>query len=71
VRHPDGFVTAYAYASALLVKRDDAVRRGQVIAKSGRGGAASTPMLHFELRKNATPVDLAQYLPAGGPEAMR
>ena len=67
VRHRDDFVTAYAYAGQLLVKRDDAVRRGQVIAKSGRGGAAAQPMLHFEMRKDTAPVDPALYLPPEGP----
>ena len=69
IRHRDDFVTAYAYASQLLVKRDDAVRRGQVIAKSGHGGPADQPMLHFEMRKGVSPVDPAQFLPPGGPAA--
>ena len=33
VRHPNGYVTAYAHASELMVKRGDQVKRGQVIAK--------------------------------------
>jgi murein DD-endopeptidase MepM/ murein hydrolase activator NlpD len=38
VRHPDGYVTAYAHASEVLVKRGDAIKRGQIIAKSGQSG---------------------------------
>ncbi|MFX7071636.1 M23 family metallopeptidase, partial [Acinetobacter baumannii] len=38
VRHSNGYVTAYAHASELLVKRGDTVKRGQVIAKSGQSG---------------------------------
>ena len=38
VRHANGFVTAYAHASEILVKRGDTVKRGQVIAKSGQTG---------------------------------
>ena len=38
VRHPNGYVTAYAHASEILVKRDDPVKRGQVIAQSGQTG---------------------------------
>jgi murein DD-endopeptidase MepM/ murein hydrolase activator NlpD len=64
VRHPNGFVTAYAHASELLVKRGDKVKRGQVIAKSGRTGAISSPQLHFEIRKGSTPVDPTPYLGA-------
>jgi murein DD-endopeptidase MepM/ murein hydrolase activator NlpD len=62
VRHGDGFVTAYAHASEILVKKGDTVKRGQVIAKSGQTGNVTSPQLHFEIRKGATPVDPAQYL---------
>ena len=62
IRHANGFVTAYANTSELLVKRGDTVKRGQVIAKSGETGNVTSPQLHFEIRKGATPVDPAQYL---------
>jgi murein DD-endopeptidase MepM/ murein hydrolase activator NlpD len=62
VRHSNGFVTAYAHASEILVKKGDAVKRGQVIAKSGQTGNVTAPQLHFEIRKGSTPVDPAQYL---------
>jgi murein DD-endopeptidase MepM/ murein hydrolase activator NlpD len=62
VRHSNGFVTAYAHASELLVKRGETVKRGQTIAKSGQSGSVTAPQLHFEIRKGATPVDPAQYL---------
>jgi len=64
VRHSNGFVTAYANASELLVKRNDQVHRGQVILKSGQTGNASAPQLHFEVRKNSAPVDPMQFLPS-------
>ncbi len=62
VRHTNGFVTAYAHASELLVKKGDVVKRGQVIAKSGQTGTVTSPQLHFEIRKGSVPVDPAQYL---------
>jgi murein DD-endopeptidase MepM/ murein hydrolase activator NlpD len=62
VRHSNGFVTAYAHASEILVKRGDTVKRGEVIAKSGQTGNVTSPQLHFEIRKGSTPVDPAQYL---------
>jgi murein DD-endopeptidase MepM/ murein hydrolase activator NlpD len=62
VRHSNGFVTAYANASEILVKRGETVKRGQVIAKSGQTGNVTSPQLHFEIRKGPTPVDPAQYL---------
>ena len=64
IRHANGFVTAYANASEINVKRNDQVHRGQVIAKSGQTGSAATPQLHFEIRKNSAPVDPMQYLPS-------
>ena len=62
VRHPNGFVTAYAHASDILVKRGETVKRGQVIGHAGQTGSVTSPQLHFEIRKGATPVDPAQYL---------
>ena len=62
VRHSNGFVTAYAHASEVMVKRGDQVKRGQIIAKAGQSGNASSPQLHFEIRKGSQPVDPAQYL---------
>jgi murein DD-endopeptidase MepM/ murein hydrolase activator NlpD len=64
VRHANGFVTAYANGSEILVKRNDQVHKGQVIMKSGQTGNATNPQLHFEVRKNSAPVDPMQYLPA-------
>ncbi|HEY2248331.1 MAG TPA: LysM peptidoglycan-binding domain-containing M23 family metallopeptidase [Bradyrhizobium sp.] len=62
VRHSNGYVTAYAHASELLVKRGDTVKRGQVIAKSGQSGEVGSPQLHFEIRKGSQPVDPLQFL---------
>jgi murein DD-endopeptidase MepM/ murein hydrolase activator NlpD len=62
VRHANGYVTAYAHASEVLVKRGDTIKRGQVIAKSGQSGEVASPQLHFEIRKGSTPVDPLQFL---------
>jgi murein DD-endopeptidase MepM/ murein hydrolase activator NlpD len=62
IRHPNGFVTAYANNGELDVKRGDTVKRGQIIAKSGQTGNVNSPQLHFELRKGSTPVDPTSYL---------
>ncbi len=66
VRHPNGYVTAYAHASEILVKRDEPIKRGQVIAKAGQTGAVATPQVHFEIRKGSAPVDPLPYLDKGG-----
>ncbi|HVZ52426.1 MAG TPA: peptidoglycan DD-metalloendopeptidase family protein [Pseudolabrys sp.] len=62
IRHSNGFVSAYANASSLTVKRGDAVKRGQVIAHAGQTGNVTSPQLHFEIRKGSTPVDPTKYL---------
>jgi murein DD-endopeptidase MepM/ murein hydrolase activator NlpD len=62
VRHSNGYVTAYAHASEILVKRGDTIKRGQIIAKSGQSGEVSSPQLHFEIRKGSSPVDPLQFL---------
>jgi murein DD-endopeptidase MepM/ murein hydrolase activator NlpD len=64
VRHQNGYVTAYAHASELMVKRGDQVKRGQIIARSGQTGSVSAPQLHFEIRKGKVPVDPVQFLPS-------
>ncbi|MGC2713455.1 MAG: LysM peptidoglycan-binding domain-containing M23 family metallopeptidase [Pseudolabrys sp.] len=62
IRHSNGFVSAYAHASELMVKRGDTIKRGQVIAHAGQTGNVTSPQLHFEIRKGSTPVDPTQYL---------
>lgn len=63
IRHQGEWVTAYAHASEILVKRGDTVRRGQVIARSGKTGSVTSPQLHFEVRRGASPVDPLSHLP--------
>ena len=62
IRHANGYVSAYANASELLVKRGDSIKRGQDIAKAGQTGNVTSPQLHFEIRKGSTPVDPMKYL---------
>jgi murein DD-endopeptidase MepM/ murein hydrolase activator NlpD len=62
IRHAGGYVTAYAHAKELFVKRGDTVKRGDVIAKAGQTGSVSSPQLHFEVRKGATAMDPLKFL---------
>ncbi len=62
IRHPNGFVSAYANNGEINVKKGDTVKRGQTIAKSGQTGNVASPQLHFELRKGSQPVDPTSYL---------
>lgn len=62
IQHDNGWVSAYGHADRLMVKPEDIVRKGQVIAKSGRTGSADQPQLHFELRQGSRPMDPLAYL---------
>ena len=63
VKHNATYLTAYAHNQALLVKEDQAVRRGQKIAEMGNSDAERV-QLHFEIRRQGKPVDPARLLPA-------
>jgi lipoprotein NlpD len=62
VKHNSSFLTAYAHNQALLVKEDQAVRRGQKIAEMGSSDAERV-QLHFEIRRQGKPLDPAKLLP--------
>ncbi len=63
VNHDNGFITAYAHNRSLLVKTGQNVKRGAKIAEIGQSDTTS-PRLHFEIRRQGTPVDPLQYLPS-------
>lgn len=62
LKHNNTFLTAYAHNQTLLVKEDQAVRRGQKIAEMGNSDADRVK-LHFEIRRQGRPVDPLKYLP--------
>jgi murein DD-endopeptidase MepM/ murein hydrolase activator NlpD len=57
IRHPNGYVSAYAHLQQMNVAKGTVVNRGDNIGTAGKTGSVSKPQLHFELRKGATPVD--------------
>jgi lipoprotein NlpD len=63
VNHDNGFITAYAHNRTLLVKAGQEVQKGAKIAEMGQTDASSV-RLHFEVRRQGTPVDPLQYLPS-------
>jgi murein DD-endopeptidase MepM/ murein hydrolase activator NlpD len=62
VRHAEGWTSAYAHNSRLLVGRGATVARGQVIAEVGQSGNVTRPQSHFELRRGAEAVDPQKHL---------
>ncbi len=63
IKHNNTYLTAYAHNQSLLVKEDQAIKRGQKIAEMGNSDADQVK-LHFEIRRQGKPVDPAKYLPA-------
>lgn len=62
LKHDNTYLTAYAHNKTLLVKEDQAVRKGQKIAEMGNSDADRVK-LHFEVRRQGKPVDPIRYLP--------
>jgi len=60
--HGDGYQTRYAHLSQPNVYPGDKVRAGQVIGQSGHSGHVTGPHLHFEVVKNGTSVNPANFL---------
>lgn len=62
IKHNDDYLSAYAHNDILLVKEQQTIKTGQVIAKMGSSGTDRT-MLHFEIRFRGKSVDPMRYLP--------
>lgn len=62
IKHNNTYLTAYAHNQALMVKEEQAVKRGQKIAEMGSSDAERV-QLHFEIRKQGKPIDPARLLP--------
>lgn len=63
IDHGGGISTLYGHNSELLVSEGSRVQKGQMIARCGATGYATGPHLHFEVRKNGSPVSPMSYLP--------
>ena len=57
LEHADGVQTQYAHLSEFLVKSGDAVRQGQIIAKTGDSGWSTGPHLHLGVLIDGEAVD--------------
>ncbi len=62
VKHNDIYISAYGHNDRLLVRENDVVGAGQIIAEKGSSGT-DTVKLHFEIRKEGKPVDPVKLLP--------
>jgi murein DD-endopeptidase MepM/ murein hydrolase activator NlpD len=62
IKHPNGWISAYAHLEDVTVKPGEAIAAGQVIAKVGNSGGVAEPQLHFELRRGKRAVDPKEFL---------
>jgi murein DD-endopeptidase MepM/ murein hydrolase activator NlpD len=66
VRHVSGYTTLYGHLSAILVRKGQLIRRGQIVGLVGKTGNANNrnilSHLHFELKKKGIPQDPLAYL---------
>lgn len=62
ITHSNGFISAYAHNDKLLVRQEQRVTKGQKVAELGQSDTTS-PRLHFEIRRNGSPVNPMSYLP--------
>lgn len=63
IKHDETYLSAYGYNERVLVSQGDEVGRGEKIAEMGLGPQRE-PRLHFEIRRNGTPVDPLQFVAA-------
>lgn len=62
IDHGNGYVTRYAHCDSVEVEPGTQVSAGQLIAKLGKTGRASTPHVHFEVLQNGAPINPANFV---------
>lgn len=63
IEHGNGISTLYAHNKSNEARAGSCIRAGEVLGRVGATGNASGNHLHFEIRKNGTPVNPLDYLP--------
>lgn len=62
IDHGHGYVTRYAHASRIVVRKGEMVERWQKIAEVGSTGLSVGPHLHYEVLHNGRPTDPRNFL---------
>lgn len=63
IDHGGGYTTLYGHMRNVYVKTGQKVKSGQKIGEMGSTGTSTGAHLHFEVRKNGSPVNPERYLP--------
>jgi murein DD-endopeptidase MepM/ murein hydrolase activator NlpD len=62
IDHGGGLKTTYMHMSEVIVKRNQAVKKGEVIGYVGSTGRSTGPHLHYEVSLNGKAIDPQPYL---------
>ncbi|MBB4954167.1 murein DD-endopeptidase MepM/ murein hydrolase activator NlpD [Agrobacterium vitis] len=65
IDHGQGVTTRYGHMSRFNVRTGEKVEDGQVIGFAGSTGRSTGPHLHYEIRRNGTPVNPMSFLVSG------
>ena len=63
LKHAHGLTSHYGHCNKLRVKVGQRVRGGDIVATVGNTGVSTGPHLHFEIRKDGTPLNPELLLP--------
>ena len=64
LEHADGYRTLYAHMKkgSMTVKKGQSVKKGHVLGRENNSGNSSGEHLHFEVRKNNTPIEPMDFI---------
>ncbi len=62
IKHDMGYETVYCHLSAPMVKKNDVVNKGYLIAKSGNTGRSTGPHLHYAIKYNGEYVNPGEFI---------
>jgi murein DD-endopeptidase MepM/ murein hydrolase activator NlpD len=62
ITHDNGYETMFAHMSEINVQVGQTVKAGDIVGKVGSTGRSTGPHLHYEIRKDGTPIDPERFL---------
>lgn len=62
IAHSNGLKTLYGHLSKILVRANQEVDAGEVIAKSGNTGRSTGPHVHYEVLKDGQPINPKRFM---------